>query len=45
MELDTQMSFIYVFLLFSLVYKQDVIRCVDFIHIVASNTASADVAN
>jgi len=30
---------------FFLVFKHDFIRCVDFTHIVASNTASDDVIN
>jgi len=30
---------------FLLVFKRDFIRCVDFTHIAASNTASDDVTN
>jgi len=42
MEIYVKMSFISIFLFF-LVFKHDLIRCVDFTHIAASNTASDDV--
>ena len=39
-----KISFISIFLFF-LVFKHDFIRCIDFIRIAASNTASDDVTN
>jgi len=38
-------NFISIFSLFSLVFKQDFIRCVDFTGIAISNTANDDVTN
>jgi len=43
MEFYVKISFISIFSLFFLVFKHDFIRCVDFTHIAASNTASDDV--
>ena len=37
--------FFYFHISFFLVFKHDFIRCVDFTHIAASNTASDDVTN
>jgi len=45
MELYVKISFISIFYLLFLVFKHDFIRCVDFTHIAASNTASDDVTN
>ena len=46
LELDLcKISFISIFSLLFLVFKHDFIRCVDFTHIAASNTASDDVTN
>jgi len=44
MELYVKISFISTFSYF-LMYKHDLIRCVDLAHIAASNTASDDVTN
>jgi len=44
MELYVKISFISIFSFF-LVFGHDFIRCVDFTHIAASNTASDDVTN
>jgi len=43
MEIYVKISFISIFYLYFLVFKHDFIRCVDFTHIAASNTASDDV--
>jgi len=43
MELYVKMSFISIFSFFG--FKHDFIRCIDFTHIAASNTASDDVTN
>jgi len=40
-----KISFIYIFLSFFLVFNPDFIRCVAFIRISASDTASDDVTN
>jgi len=45
MEIYVNISSICIFSLFLLVFKHDVIRCVDFTRIAASNTASDDVTN
>jgi len=45
MEIYVKMSFTSIFSPFFLVFKHDVIRCVDFTHIAASNTTSDDVTN
>jgi len=45
MEIYVKIPFISIFSLFFLVFKHAVIRCVDFTHIIASNTASDDVTN
>jgi len=45
MELYVKISFTSVFSLFFLVFGHDFIRCVDFTHIAATNTASDDVTN
>jgi len=45
MKLYVKISFISIFSSFFLVFKDDFIRCVDFIRIAASNTASDDVTN
>ena len=45
MERWVNISFISIFSLSFLVFRRDFIRCVDFIHIAASNTASDDVTN
>jgi len=44
MELYVKISFTSIFSPF-LVFRHDFIRCVDFTHIAASNTASDDVTN
>jgi len=41
MEIHVKISFTSLFL----VFKHDLIRCVDFTHITASNTTSDDVTN
>jgi len=45
METYVKIYFIFIFSPFFLVFKHDIIRCVDFTHIAASNTASDDVKN
>ena len=45
MEICVKISYTFMFSLFSLVFKHDFIRCVDFTRIAASNTASDDVKN
>jgi len=45
MEIHVKISIISIFSLFFLVLKHDLIKCVDFIYIAASNTASDDVTN
>jgi len=45
MELYVETFFYFHIFSFFLVFGHDVIRCVDFTHIAASNTASDDVAN
>jgi len=44
MEIYVKVTFISIFSFF-VVFKHDFIRCVDFIIIAASNTASDDVTN
>jgi len=44
MEIYVKISFISIFPFF-LVFKHDFVRCVDFSHIAASNTANDDVTN
>jgi len=44
MELYVKISFIFILCLFS-GFQTCFVRCVDFIHIAASNTASDDVTN
>ena len=45
MEIDVKNIFYFHISLFSLVFKHDFIRCVDFTRIAASNTANDDVTN
>jgi len=45
MELHVNISVISIFSYSFLVFKHDFIRCVDFTHIAASNTASDDITN
>jgi len=45
MEIYVKISFISIFSLFFLVFKHDLIRCIDFTRIAASNTASDDDTN
>jgi len=45
MEIYVKHFFYLHILSFFLVFKHDFIRCVDFTHIVASNTASDNVTN
>jgi len=43
MEIYVKITFVSIFSLFVLVFKDDFIRCVDFTRIAASHTASNDV--
>jgi len=45
MEIHVKISLIFIFSPFFLVFKHDLIRCVDFTYIAVSNTASDDVTN
>jgi len=44
-DLCKNLFYFHIFSCFSLVFKHDFIRCVDFTRIAASNTASDDVTN
>jgi len=45
MEISVKISFISIFSIFFLVFKNDLIKCVDFTHIAVSNRAGDNVTN